>query len=349
MLGECTPRSADKAASYGELLSTAIFEAALSFRGFRSSWADARQIISTDASFGSAKVDFDRTEKNMAHISREFEKYDIVVTQGFIASSANGATTTLGRGGSDYSAAIFGSLLGASEIQIWTDVEGIMTADPRIDPRAVTISNMTFDEVREMAQFGAKVVHPDTVLPAVEKSIPVRVLNTFAPHGANTLIQTAASKNKPAASSATLRRNCLFVSVKSDGNDEPQALLTELTAAAERTGAKVYCSSIAEHSLRLVADNVPKLGELVGSILYGKQYEALPSGFIGVTGELPAWLAARFFSSVAEEISDGILAAFVGASEWSLPIAVREEFAEKALTAVHKQVLKFNSEGLPKG
>ncbi len=348
LLGECTPKSSDRAASYGELLSTTIFEAALSSLGFRSGWADARQIVSTDADFGAAKVDFAQTEKNVSKISQQFENCDVIVTQGFIGSSAGGAVTTLGRGGSDYSAAIFGALLGAEEIQIWTDVEGILTADPRIAPHAVTVSTMSFDEVREMAQFGAKVVHPDTVLPAVERNIPVRVLNTFAPDGANTLIRPAAPGGKPSASSATLKRNCLFVSVKSNGNDEPRAILSQLMEAAERTGARVYCSSIAEHSLRLVSDNSPKLCETVGSILYGKQFEALPAGFIGVTGEMPVWLASRFFSSVAAEISDGLLAAFVGASEWSLPIAVREEFAEKALESVHRQILEFSSADLSK-
>jgi aspartate kinase len=341
LLGECTPRATDCAVSFGELLSTTIFNSAIATRGFKSAWLDARELIVTDASFGQALVNMPETEKKARKVLECFNNNDIIVTQGFIAGTPDGRTTTLGRGGSDYSAAVFGAALSAKEIQIWTDVEGILTADPRIAPKAVTIESMTFEEVREMAVFGAKVVHPDTVLPAVERNIPVRVLNTFAPLGRNTLIESAKDKRTLGISSATLKRNCALVSVKSNGSEPAQSVLSSIMATAEVLSIKVYCSSIAENNIRVIADNSEIFSEKLKGLLFPLKYSVQAVAFIGVTGELDSALSARFFAGIAEKSAGYMLTALIGASDWSIPIAVREESAETALNDIHEEILKF--------
>lgn len=179
LLGECTPRSSDSIASFGELLSTVILDGLLQ-TGHSSLWFDARRVISTDSTFQQAQVDQAETEsKAMKVLLPLFDDHRIVITQGFIGADTHGTTTTLGRGGSDFSAAIFGSALDVREIIIWTDVSGIASADPRIIPDARYIHEMSFDEARMLSFFGAKVLHPDTLIPALSKHIPVHVRNTF--------------------------------------------------------------------------------------------------------------------------------------------------------------------------
>jgi aspartate kinase len=189
LLRECTPRSFDFAASFGELLSTMIFSRYLNSLGIRSQFYDARKAMRTNSAFMKARPDMDFLRKQCAEqIQPLLRDYQIIITQGFIGSDEQGNTTTLGRGGSDFSAALFGAALSAREIQIWTDVSGIASADPRKVPDARWIETMSFAEARELAYYGAKVLHPETILPAIEQGITVKVLNTFAPEDKGTAI-----------------------------------------------------------------------------------------------------------------------------------------------------------------
>ncbi|MEW6212019.1 MAG: aspartate kinase, partial [Acidobacteriota bacterium] len=181
-LGELTPRSQDAVVSFGERLSSLIIAAALRARGIEADLADSRQFLVTDDHFTSAAPDMIETEKRArAELLPIIESGRVPVAQGFIGSTAEGVTTTIGRGGGDYSAAIIGSALGADSIEIWTDVDGLMTADPRVIPDARRIRVISFSEAAELSYFGAKVLHPSTVLPAVEKGIPVHIYNTRNP------------------------------------------------------------------------------------------------------------------------------------------------------------------------
>ncbi len=189
ILGELTPRSLDILASYGERLSSAVFAAHLRTTGVHCVLVDARTFMITDDHFTRAVPDFEKTRERLrTTVEPVLEDGQIVITQGFIGSTPEGITTTIGRGGSDHSAAIVGALLEADEIQIWTDVDGILTADPSIVPDAHRIRIMSFREASELAYFGARVLHPETILPAVRKSIPVRVLNSRRPSATGTLI-----------------------------------------------------------------------------------------------------------------------------------------------------------------
>ncbi|GIV53867.1 MAG: hypothetical protein KatS3mg039_0385 [Candidatus Kapaibacterium sp.] len=182
LLGECTTRMLDHVAAYGELLSSRLLVAHCTHRGEDAIWHDVRSVIITDASFTSAAVDWERTiAAARAHLQPLLATHRIVVTQGFIGSTPTGTTTTLGRGGSDYSAAILGACLHADRIEIWTDVSGIFSADPRRIPDAQSLPTVTLGEVAALAAYGARVLHPRTIEPAIEQAIPVVVRNTFEP------------------------------------------------------------------------------------------------------------------------------------------------------------------------
>src|SRR5207302_4937628 len=181
-VGELTPRTTDHVAAYGELLSSKIVTAAFSARGIRSTLVDSRDCIITDNTHTRAVPHFEDTdEKLKSNVKPLIESGRVPVMGGFIAATRSGTTTTIGRGGSDFSAAIVGAGLGAERIEIWTDVDGMMTTDPNTCPEARRIKSISFDEAAELAYFGAKVLHPATLLPAIQKNIPVLILTSRNP------------------------------------------------------------------------------------------------------------------------------------------------------------------------
>ncbi|HVM88477.1 MAG TPA: bifunctional aspartate kinase/homoserine dehydrogenase I [Puia sp.] len=194
LLGELSDRTKDKIVSYGELLSTQIISDRLKILGIDNIWKDSRELIVTDANFGSAAVDFETTNKKITEFILSNRSH-LFIIPGFIASNSKGITTTLGRGGSDYTAAILGAAIHASKVEIWTDVSGMMTADPRVVPNAKVIPHISYLEAMELSHFGAKVIYPPTIQPVMAKSIPVWVKNTFAPQDAGTVIEKYVAKN----------------------------------------------------------------------------------------------------------------------------------------------------------
>ena len=180
------PKTYNQILSYGERLSARIIAASLVELGSEAEFIDSRHFVRTDDNYSSGRVDFEVTNKNISTYFKEHDSTQIIT--GFIASNSQGETTTLGRSGSDYSAAIFGAALGASEIEIWTDVDGILTANPREVPAAYPIPVMTYEDAMEMSHFGAKVIFPPTIQPAMQAGIPIRIKNTFNPEFPGTLI-----------------------------------------------------------------------------------------------------------------------------------------------------------------
>lgn len=186
LIRELTTRTLDYILSFGERNSAFILSAVLKHYEVDAYYLDAREIIRTDDTFGSAKVDFPTT---YANIQTHFNEHNgIAIITGFIARSKDGVTTTLGRGGSDYTAAILGAALSVEEIQIWTDVEGVLTADPNKVPKAFPVKSMTYQEAMEMSHFGAKVIYPPTIIPALERKIPIRIKSSFKPEALGTYI-----------------------------------------------------------------------------------------------------------------------------------------------------------------
>jgi len=186
ILKELTPKTSDLVVSYGELLSNNIISNCINHKKLKCEFLDSRKLIITDSKFGNAKVDFKETNKNIRTYFKEHKKTQIIT--GFIASDRNGFTTTLGRGGSDYTASIFGAALNCDEIQIWTDVNGILTADPRKVKEAIPLKSVTYEEAMELSHFGAKVIHPPTMIPALNKKVKIRIKNTFEPSFRGTVI-----------------------------------------------------------------------------------------------------------------------------------------------------------------
>ncbi len=186
LVRDISKRTLDYMLSFGERNSAYLIAYALKENGIPADYLDARKVISTDDNFGGAKVDFTKT---VAQIKAHFiENTDIQIITGFIGSTEDGVTTTLGRGGSDYTVSIFGASLDVEEIEIWTDVDGVMTADPRKVKKAFCIEEMSYAEAMEMSHFGAKVIYPPTLQPALDKSIPIRIKNTFNPEFPGTKI-----------------------------------------------------------------------------------------------------------------------------------------------------------------
>jgi aspartate kinase len=211
ILEEITPKVKAEILSYGELLSTNIFYQYALSRGLNSFLLDSREIIETDNYHLNAKPNFEKIQQNGEKLKKLLQNYPIVITQGFIGNWKK-ETTILGRGGSDLSASLFGYSVNADEILIWTDVDGIMTTDPRLVPNAKVIEKITVDEVAELSFFGAKVLHPDTIKPALAKNIPVKVLNTFNPNGIGTTIyQNNGNTFEPKVSSMLLIEDCFYL------------------------------------------------------------------------------------------------------------------------------------------
>src|SRR5579863_1083056 len=215
VLGELTPRSIDAISSYGERLSSYIVALAFEHFGLPSVHVDSRRVIVTDHRHTHAAPMFEETYKRLAEVLPPLAQDRVVVMGGFIASTEEGVTTTLGRGGSDFTASIVGAGVGATEIQIWTDVDGMLTADPTILPGGHRVKTISFEEAAELAYFGAKVLHPSTVIPAVERNIPVLILNSRRPECEGTLIVAEAPACTNAIRSIACKRNITLVNIVS--------------------------------------------------------------------------------------------------------------------------------------
>ncbi|MHA4808532.1 bifunctional aspartate kinase/homoserine dehydrogenase I [Flavitalea flava] len=194
LLSELSPRTKDKIVSYGELLSSLIISARFETLGQESCWKDSRELIRTDSQFGYAAVDFPFTHQQIRQFF-DTAKEPLFILPGFIAADTNGITTTLGRGGSDYTAAIIAASVEARVVEIWTDVSGMMTADPRLVANVKLIPHISYQEAMELSHFGAKVIYPPTIQPVMKKGIPVWIKNTFAPADPGTVIEHTPSRN----------------------------------------------------------------------------------------------------------------------------------------------------------
>ena len=213
-VGELTLRTTDNIAGFGERVSSKIAAAAFSLRGINASHVDSRQCLVTDNNFGKAVPQFEETKGRLEQIIKPLLDRDRVpVMGGFIGSTREGVSTTLGRGGSDFSAAIVGAGMDAQRIEIWTDVDGMMTTDPNLCPQAHRIKSISFEEAAELAYFGAKVLHPATLLPAIQKNIPVLVLNSRNPRNEGTLITATAPTSKNVFKAIAAKKRITVVDV----------------------------------------------------------------------------------------------------------------------------------------
>jgi aspartokinase/homoserine dehydrogenase 1 len=216
LLKELSLRTKDSITSYGELISSQIFAAKLKSIGIDNTWKDARELIITNSEHGMANVDFVLTDKNIKDYFQEHAT-GIFIIPGFIGRDKNNNTTTLGRGGSDYTAAIFGAALQALVVEIWTDVSGMMTADPRLVTNAKIIQHISYQEAMELSHFGAKVIYPPTIQPLMNRGIPVCIKNTFSSTDAGTWIRNDVNKNGSAIRGISSIGNLALLSLEGSG------------------------------------------------------------------------------------------------------------------------------------
>lgn len=254
LLGECTNRSQDAIASCGELLSTRILTGLLGSH-HNVQWFDARKSMKTYDLHSGTQVHMEQTSLLSNQLLKPlFEQCDIVVTQGFIGSDDDNRTTTLGRGGSDYSAAIFGAVLEAKEIIIWTDVSGIASADPRVIPNARYIECMSFDEARMLSFFGAKVLHPETILPALQKDIPVHVRNTFKNSDRGTTITRMGDETASGMRSVIVKKPVSFVQVRAIQVSNEHSMSELIKELEQLSGLKPMISVMIDSTIGLIYD-----------------------------------------------------------------------------------------------
>ena len=243
----------DELVSHGELMSTLLFVEILRERGIQAQWFDARKVLRTNDRFGRAEPDIaavaELTQQQLAPRLAE----GLVVTQGFIGSEAKGRTTTLGRGGSDYTAALLGEALNATRVDIWTDVPGIYTTDPRVAPAAKRIDVIAFEEAAEMATFGAKVLHPATLLPAVRSDIPVFVGSSKEPKAGGTLV-CKTTENPPLFRALALRRRQTLLTLHSLNMLHSRGFLAEVFGILARHNISVDLITTSEVSVALTMD-----------------------------------------------------------------------------------------------
>ena len=275
----------DQIVATGELASSRIVAAAFEEQNLAAVWVDSRQVLVTDDEHTVAAPDMDATCRRAQDVLAPIARRGIPVLGGFIAATSSGATTTLGRGGSDYSAAIFGACLDVSEIQIWTDVDGMLTADPRVVPSPRVVPHLSFAEASELAYFGAKVLHPATILPAVSKNIPVRILNSRQPANPGTLITSDARRDGHLAALAC-KRDVTVVDITSTRMFGVHGFLRRLFEVFERFKTPVDVVTTSEVSVSVTVDDTRRLDEVVRALSAFSEVASEPEmAIVSVVGD----------------------------------------------------------------
>jgi len=264
--GELTPDLIDSISAYGERMSSAIVTLAFLKAGMKAAHVDSRLVIITDSRHTQALPIYSRTYARLAEVIPPMTGDAVVVMGGFIASSTDGDTTTLGRGGSDFTASIVGAGIGAEEIQIWTDVDGMLTCDPRILEGGHRVKTISFAEAAELAYFGAKVLHPFTVLPAIDKNIPVLILNSRRPEQEGTRIVSDRVHTKNPVKSIACKPNVTVMHVQSARMLMAYGFLRRIFEVFDRYRTPVDVVTTSEVSVSLTIDTVEHLEEITAEL-----------------------------------------------------------------------------------
>ena len=337
LLGETTPRTVDTLLSFGERLSSLLLRTAFCESGINAGLVDSRDFIVTDARHGSAVPIMSEIEHHTPRIIDPMRKeHDVIIAQGFIGRTKEGVTTTIGRGGSDHSAALIGGALGAREIQIWTDVDGVLTADPRLVSNARAVPEMTFTEARELAWFGAKVLHPDTILPAVAKNIPVVIRNSHKSSAPGTRIWPDTHPIPSGFHSLTIKRNLRLVELATRKPGEGREVIDTAIASFARYSAPIECAVIAESRASILVSEShwnDRLHVALESVCLVETETDMALLCLSGTGlrTTPALLSSPL--AALTEIPIRLVAA--GSSDHVVLLGMREEETEAALQSVH--------------
>ncbi len=337
VLLELTPRIADLIVSYGERLSSRIVTAAFRERGLDAVHVDARQIVVTDSEFQkAAPLDAVTEKRAQEKLLPLLHEHKIPVMGGFIAANEAGVTTTLGRGGSDFTGALIGGALSAETIEIWTDVDGIMTADPRVCPDALRVRVISFEEAAELAYFGAKVLHPATILPAVKKNIPVAVLNSRNAKCEGTRIISLAPHCKSPFKSIAVKKKLSIIDIVASRMLMTHGYMSQMFAIFDKHKCPVDMVSTSEVSVSLSVDSNASLPEIAADLskLADVKYEGRKALVCMVGEDIrgQSGIAAQVFSAI-RHINVRMISQ--GASEINMSFMIEEDDADEAIRSLH--------------
>ncbi|HVR88569.1 MAG TPA: aspartate kinase [Candidatus Limnocylindria bacterium] len=352
LLRDCTARSLDAILSYGERITAPIVAAVLNARGLAAEALSTEGLLITDDAFGHANpLALETRARAKQQLLPRLRYGTVPVLTGFIGSTADGVTTTLGRGGSDYSAAIIAAALGARECLIYTDVSGVMSADPRIVSDAKPLPALSYAEAAELSYFGAKVIHPRTVLPAIEAGIPVRILNTFAPDDPGTTIAATTPRDNTVVKATTSLGGLGLVTVQGAGMSGVPGFAARVfdTTAAQQISVLMISQASSENSICLVVpiDSTPRLEvalrEMFSRELARHDVEKVaiesPVAIVSAVGEgmrgTPG-VAARLFGALGRA-KVNVIAIAQGSSELNISLVVAERDRQKAVRAIHQE------------
>lgn len=328
----------DEIVAFGERLSSTLTAATLRAGGVNARMVDARRCVRTSDEHGRAVPIPERTRESIRSELEPLLSTGVVpVLGGFIGSAENGATTTLGRGGSDYSAALFGAALGAREIQIWTDVTGFLTADPRIVDAARPLARLSYAEAAELAFFGAKVLHPKTIQPAVESCIPVRICNSHQPHLPGTLINGESSLAAGGVKAIAHKPDVTLIQITSTRMLGAYGFLSALFEVFRRHRTGVDIVTTSEVSVSLSVDDTSRLSVILNDLQeLGSVKISHGNAIICVVGEgigeMPG-VAARVFGTIADI---NVVLISQGASSINLTFVVRQDQVQEAVSRLHQ-------------
>ncbi|OBX05497.1 aspartate kinase [Gallibacterium genomosp. 3] len=344
-----SPALIDEIISHGEMMSTLIFTEVLRELGASATWVDVRTLVATNEHYGKAAPNDELTQQNCDRVLKPLiDRGDLVITQGFIGSAPNGKTTTLGRGGSDYSAALIAEVLNADDVLIWTDVAGIYTTDPRIAPAAKKIDTMSFAEAAEMATFGAKVLHPATLLPAVRSNIPVYVGSSKTPEQGGTWV-TRDPQPRPLFRAIALRRDQILLTLSSLSMLHAQGFLANVFNILAKYKISVDTITTSEVSVALTLDKTGSASsgaELLSNELLAELSETasvkVDTGLalvalIGNDLHIAAGVAKRLFDTI-EEYNVRMIS--YGASTNNICLLVKSEHADEVVRKLHQELFE---------
>ncbi|CAN5242192.1 lysine-sensitive aspartokinase 3 [soil metagenome] len=332
----------DAIVSYGEQLSSRLLAEVLKSKDINARQMESRRLIVTDDEYGAAVPIWDETEKLIKiELESLIANGEVPILGGFIAASRSGETTTLGRGGSDYSAALVAAALRANELQIWTDVTGVMTCDPRICGEARTIPVLSYEEAAELAYFGAKVLHPKTIKPAVDYAIPVRVCNTFEPEIVGTMVLSESGEAPNKIKSIAHKKNITILRISSARMLGSYGFMSALFQVFERYRTVIDVISTSEVSVALTLDNTTSLEQVVNELKRLGEVEVEPNySVICVVGEglrSSSGLASKIFSTISD-VNISLISH--GASSVNLTFVVKEDVAGEVIKRLHNEFFK---------
>jgi aspartate kinase len=336
ILGELTPRSIDAISSFGERLSSLIVANFFQHHGLNAIHVDSRKVIVTDRRHTQAIPLLEETYAKLAAAIPPLAQQHVVVMGGFIAATENGVTTTLGRGGSDFTASIVGAGISAEEIQIWTDVDGMLTADPNVVPNARRVKVISFTEAAELAYFGAKVLHPATVMPAIDRNIPVMILNSRRPQVEGTRIQSATVPSKNVVKSIACKGRVMVLNIRSTRMFMAHGFMRRIFEVFDRNQTSVDMVATSEVSVSLTIDQQERLEAILAELRDFSEVSVDENqAIICIVGEnirhTPG-IAARVFNAL-REINVRMLSQ--GASALNLGFVVAGGDLRAAVQALH--------------